>query len=116
MNDHDRAIVDAAGERFERRLAEECGALRVDMATEFGRVRAEMAAESGRLRADMAAESGRIRADMATESGRLRTEMAAGFGALRSEMIDRNPELLKWILGFLVLQLAAMTGLFALFR
>ena len=105
MNDHDKNIVDAATERFERRLAEENGKLRIDMATEFGKVRA-----------DMASESGKLRAEMASENGKLRAEMAAGFGALRSEMIDRNAELMKWMLCVFVLQVTAMAGLFALFR
>jgi hypothetical protein len=35
-------MLTTAGERFERRLAEEIGALRVDMAKEFGALRVEM--------------------------------------------------------------------------
>lgn len=83
MNDPDRDTVDAATERFERRLAEEIGKLRFEMATGFGAVRADM---------------------------------ERGFGELRSEMIHRNAELLKWVLGFLMLQLGAIAGLLALFR
>ena len=94
MNEHDQHIVEIATHQFERRLAEESGKLRVDMATEFGR----------------------IRADMAVESGKLRAEMATGFGALRSEMIDRNAEMLKWMLCFFAAQLASMAALLTLFR
>ena len=83
MNDHDKDIVDAATERFERRLAEETGKLRFEMATGFGAVRADM---------------------------------ERGFGELRAEMIHRNAELLKWVLGFLMLQLGAIAGLLAFFR
>jgi hypothetical protein len=36
-------VLTIAGERFERRLAEEIGSLRVDMAKEFGSLRVEMA-------------------------------------------------------------------------
>lgn len=53
MTDHDNDVVAIVTERFERRLAEECGRLRVEMATEFGKVRAEMAAGFGALRAEM---------------------------------------------------------------
>jgi hypothetical protein len=42
-------VLTIAGERFERRLAEEIGALRIDMAKEFAAVRVEMAA----LRTDL---------------------------------------------------------------
>ena len=70
---------DAATERYERRLGEECGKLRV----ETQQVRLEI--------------------------GELRVEMAKGFGeqgaataSLRAEMIDRNAELLQWLLAFWV--------------
>src|SRR5688572_24165698 len=79
MTNNDNDIVT---DRFERRLAEEGGNLRVEMVTEFGKVRAEMA----------------------TEFGKVRAEMAAGFGSLRAEMSDRNAELLKWALVFGVTQ------------
>jgi hypothetical protein len=90
-----------ATERYERRLAEESGKLRVEMAG---------------LRVEMAEGFGGGRTLIATEIGGLRAEMQAGFGNLRAEMIHRNAEMLKWILGFLVLQLAAIAGLLALFR
>ena len=105
MNDHDKNIVDFATERFERRLAEENGKLRVEMATGFGAMRADMEQGFGAIRADMERGSGAIRADM-----------ERGYGELRSEMIHRNAELLKWALRFFVVQLAAMAGLLALFR
>jgi hypothetical protein len=53
---------------------------------------------------------------LAEENGKLRVEMANGFGTLRADMIDRNHELLKWMLVFLAMQLAAITALLALFR
>jgi len=79
-NDNDVVIVT---ERFERRLAEENGKLRVDMATEFGRVR---------------------------------KEIAEGFGSLRVEMLERNHDLLKWMLIFGVTQTATIVGLIRLWR
>ncbi len=81
-------------DRFERRLTEEVGKVRVDMATEFGKVRV----------------------DMASEFGKVRQEMAEGFGALRVEMMERNHDLLKWILIFGVTQTAAIVGLIKLWR
>lgn len=46
--DDDRELVTV--ERFERRLAEECGKLRQDMTAGFGNLRVEM----GNIRAEMA--------------------------------------------------------------
>ena len=94
MVDNTDDVIQIVTERFERRLAEENGKLRVEMATEFGKVRAEMA----------------------TGFGEVRAEMAAGFGGLRAELIDRNAELLKWGLLFGATQTAALAGVMALLR
>ena len=53
MNERDEFLLQAATDRFERRLAEENGKLRVDMANGFGELRAEMATGTGALRAEM---------------------------------------------------------------
>lgn len=131
---HDDDLIPLVTERFERRLGEECGRLRLDMTEQFGKVRADMATEIGTLRTDMATESARLRTDMATENGKLRaematefgkvrTEMAEGFGSvraemgsLRAEMIGRNADLLKWLLVFFAAQTTAIAGLLKLFR
>ena len=42
-------VIDRVTERFERRLAEECGKLRVEMAHGFGSLRAEMIERNGEL-------------------------------------------------------------------
>jgi hypothetical protein len=94
MNDRDDDIIQLTTEKFERRLAEECGGLRVDMANEFGKVRAEM--QRG--------------------FGDMRVEMHQGFGAIRVEMGDRNNELLKWALVFGATQTAAIAGVVAMLR
>ena len=94
MTDRDDTLVQIVTERFERRLAETSGELRVEMADGFGNLRTEM-----------------------TEGlGTLRTEMAEGFGNLRAEMIERNSELLKWLLVFGVTQTAAVVGIVAAFH
>ncbi|MGH9385353.1 MAG: hypothetical protein ACRD2N_13815 [Vicinamibacterales bacterium] len=94
MSDGVNDVIVIVTERFERRLAEESGRLRLEMATEFGKVCTEMAGGFGQLR----------------------TEMADGFGRIRAEMIDRNAELLKWGLVFAVTQTAAIAGIVALLR
>ena len=124
---HDDDPIPLVTERFERRLGEECGRLRLDMTAQFGKVRADMASEIGKLRtemvtenaklrAEMATENGKLRAEMATEFGKVRTEMADGFGSLRAEMIGRNADLLKWLLLFFTTQTAAIAALLRLFR
>ena len=77
-------------ERFERRLSE----------------------ENGKLRVDMAAESGKVRVEMAGGFGAIRTELALQ----RAEIIERNNALLKWLLIFGVSQTAAIVGVIRLFR
>lgn len=94
MTDHDNDVVLIVSERFERRLAEENGKLRVEMATEFGQVRSEMAHGFGQQRAEFVAECGKLRA----------------------EMIERNAELLKWGLLFGATQTAALAAVIALVR
>lgn len=53
MTEHDDDMLERATERFERRLAEECGKLRVEIASGNGSLRAEMAQGFGALRAEM---------------------------------------------------------------
>ena len=47
-------VLTVAAERFDRRLAEEIGALRLDMAKEFAAVRIESAKEFATIRVDLA--------------------------------------------------------------
>ncbi len=116
MTNHDDEVIQFATEKFERRLAEECGSLRVDMASEFGKVRLEMASEFGKVRVEMACESGKLRAEMQQGFGDIRVEMHRGFGDIRLAMADRNAELLKWLLVYGATQTAALAGVIAILR
>ena len=49
MTEPEDQLVERVTERFERRLAEECGKLRVEMAHGFGSLRAEMIDRNGEL-------------------------------------------------------------------
>ena len=49
MPEPDDRVIERVTERFERRLAEECGKLRVEMAHGFGLLRAEMIERNGEL-------------------------------------------------------------------
>ena len=48
--------------------------------------------------------------------GSLRTEVRVQHSELRAEMIDRDANMLKWLLGFFVAQTAALGALMAAFR
>ncbi|HKY20880.1 MAG TPA: hypothetical protein VJM31_06645 [Vicinamibacterales bacterium] len=77
-------VLAITGERFERRLGEEIGALRVDMAKEFAAVRVETAREFAAIRVE-------LRADLAT----------------------MRVSLLKWSFLFWIGQFAAISGMMA---
>ena len=94
MTDHDDVTLQIVTERFERRLAEERGELRVEIANLAGNLRSEMAGGFGQLR----------------------TEMSDGFGKLRTEVSDRNAELLKWGLIFGATQTGALAAVIAVLR
>jgi len=83
-------------ERVERRLTEECG-----------KVRVEMAQLRGELKTDMA----ELRGDMRE----LRAEMRADMSDLRAEMVRGNTAMLKWLLVFFVSQTAALAAILRLF-
>ena len=94
MTDHDDVTLQIVTERFERRLAEERGELRVEIANLAGSLRSEMAGGFGELR----------------------TEMSDGFGKLRAEMSNRNAELLKWGPIFGATQTGALAAVVAILR
>jgi hypothetical protein len=85
-------MLTIAAERFNHRLADEIGALRLDMAKEFAAVRVESAKEFAAVRGEMAA-------------------MGAG---LRTEMAETRFTMLKWAFLFWVGQVAATTGIVAM--
>jgi hypothetical protein len=108
MNDRDEDLIMIVTERFEGRLTEETGKLRFEMAMEFGKVRTEMATEFGKVRVEMAEGFGLMRGEI----GQLRADMAL----VRADGIERNNELLRWLLVFAVLQTTALGTILALFK
>jgi hypothetical protein len=64
-------VIEIAAGRFERRLADELGALRAELHSGLGQLRAEMHSEIGKLRAEMASENGKLRAEMGAFEGRI---------------------------------------------
>lgn len=80
-------MVNAAVDRFERRLTEEISSLRVEIA--------------------------QVEARLEQRLGGLRQEMYQGFVGLRQEVATNRVELLKWSFLFWVGQVAVVAGLLA---
>ncbi len=99
-------VLAVAGERFERRLVEEIGALRIDMAKEFAAVRVDMAKEFAAVRSEMATQFAGVRGEMAAEFANVRRETAVG-------LAQSHAHLLKWSFLFWVGQVAAMGAMMA---
>lgn len=96
-------VLALAAERFDRRLGEGVGALRLDMAKEFATDRVETAKEFAGMRVETAAEFAGMRMEMAA----MRTE-------LRSELATTRFSILKWSFLFWIGQFAAMSAMMAL--
>lgn len=91
VDERDTALLNAATERFELRLAEECGRVRTDLRAEMRELRSE------------------LRADMRD----LRAELRADF---KVEVANTRADLLKWSFLFWIGQVAAVSGLVTLLR
>ena len=85
-------VLSVATDRFERRLAEECGKQR---------------AETGQLRLEVVTQGAQIRADMAE----LRADIAEQSAAAKVDAANRHRDLLKWALMFWMGQAAAVAGI-----
>ncbi len=93
-------------EKFERRLSEELGKIRV----EIRELKVELIERQEALRAEMIEMNERLRAEMVEMNERLRAEMVGMNGNLRAELI-------KWMFIFWVGQVGMILGiLFAFFK
>ncbi|MES2296773.1 MAG: coiled-coil domain-containing protein [Pseudomonadota bacterium] len=81
--------------------------LRNDLHIEFGKVRAETHVEFGKARG----ETQTVSTDLSAEIGKLRDEMRVEFGKMRIEMRDIARDVLKWIIGPLVVVVVVMYGM-----
>jgi hypothetical protein len=95
-------VLALATERFNRRLGEEIGALRLGMAKEFATVRV-----------DTAMEFAAVRVEMAAMGAGLRGEMAAMGAGIRTEMAETHFSMLKWAFLFWTGQFAAVSAMMA---
>jgi hypothetical protein len=90
-----KSVIEVVEERFERRLSEEIGKLRVELSTEMSKLRTELS----------------------TETSKLRTELSTETSKLRTEMHDLRANLIQWMFVFWIGQIGVLTGiLFAFFR
>ena len=94
--EHDDLLTTAT-ERFERRLAEECGQLRTEL---------------GGLRIDTVTQGTETRLEMA----KLRLDVSEQFGAVRLDAETKHRELLKWALVFWVGQAASVAAIVSAFN
>lgn len=91
-------VVEIVGERFERRLSEEIGALRVELREEIAGMRVEL--------------SERI----ITEVSGLRIELREEIAGLRVEIARNRSDLIRWMFAFWIGQTVVIATLFTLLR
>jgi hypothetical protein len=104
--EHEQLLATATG-RFERRLSEEIGAVRVTMIEQDSAIRQDIAS----LRVEMAEQDGATRLEIA----KLRLDMSEQFAESRVHTESRHRELLKWALVFWAGQAAAVAGIVSAF-
>lgn len=105
-------IMTLAAERFERRLALECGALRGEFRDELQRLRGELHAETQQLHGDTQQLAGALRGEIHELGSTIRLELEH----LRAEFLERHAELLKWAFLFWIGQAATIGGLLTVLR
>lgn len=93
-------LLTIATDRFERRLSEEIGAVRVTMIEQDAATRQEIS---------------NLRGDVRLEIAEVRSDMAEQFAASRIQSEERHRELLKWAFVFWVGQAIALAGMFKAF-
>jgi hypothetical protein len=108
--EHEQLLATAT-DRFERRLSEEIGAVRVTMVEQNSATRQEIA----ELRVEMSAQDAATRREVARDFADLRVEMSERFAESRVHTEARHRELLKWALVFWVGQAAAVAGIVSAF-
>ncbi|MBF0567465.1 MAG: DUF1640 domain-containing protein [Nitrospirae bacterium] len=96
-----------AAERFERRLVEETGKLRV----EISKVNERISVEIGNVNERISEESGKLRVEISKVNERISEET----GRLRAEIANCKAEIIKWMFLFWIGQTAVMVALFKFF-
>jgi hypothetical protein len=104
--EHDQLLATAT-DRFERRLSEEIGGVRVAMVEQNAATRQEIS----NLRVEMSGQDAATRVEIA----KLQLDMSGQFADSRVHTEARHRELLKWALVFWVGQAAAVAGIVSAF-
>ena len=89
-------VIEIAASRFERRLAEEIGSVRAEIAG---------------LRADLESQIAGLRADLESHIANLRVEFAADSRALESKIGAIEVRMTRWMFTFWVGQAAIVAGI-----
>ncbi|MBF0457149.1 MAG: DUF1640 domain-containing protein [Nitrospirae bacterium] len=110
--------ISIAEERFERRLVEETGKLRVEIGKlneritlETGKINERITLEIGKLNDRITLEIGKVNERISEESGKLHIDIEK----LRTEVEKSGKENIKWMFLFWIGQLAAMAALLKFF-
>jgi hypothetical protein len=109
LDARDEAVLSTAAERFERRLTEEGGSLRVSLRGEMETLRTELRGEMETLRTELRSEMEDLRTELRGEMHLLRSDV-------KIDLANARADLLKWSFLFWVGQVAAVTGLVTLLR
>ncbi len=105
-NSQKEEIIEIVEEKFERRLSEELGKLRVEIA--------EMKAE---LRNEITEMKSELRTEIAQMTSELRDEMGEMNANLLAKIAQSQADLIKWMFIFWVGQIGVLIGiLFAFFK
>jgi len=106
-------VLSLAGERFERRIAEEGSTLRVQVAHTEAALRTELAQVEGRLRNEI----GQLAIGFRQELGRLEAGLRQDFSQMEvrvmREVGNSRFELLKWSFLFWIGQVVTMSAIMA---
>ncbi|MBF0552943.1 MAG: DUF1640 domain-containing protein [Nitrospirae bacterium] len=107
-----------AEERFERRLVEETGKLRIDIgklneriSVEIGKVNERISVEIGKVNERISEETGKLR----VEIGKVNERISEESGKLRAEIANTKADIIKWMFLFWIGQTAVMVALFKFF-
>ena len=96
-------------------------ATKADLSAGLAELRADTAGLGKDLRAEIAAQGAELRAEIAAQGAELRAEIAAQGAGLRAEMVrleasvaNGKAELLKWMIGLILVQGGVVVGLIRL--
>ncbi|MEO5359155.1 MAG: hypothetical protein H7843_01765 [Nitrospirota bacterium] len=92
--------ISIAEERFERRLVEEAGKLRLELRTEIGKVNERITLETGKVNERITEEVGKLRVELLIEIEKVRAELSV-------KIEKSSKENIKWMFLFWIGQLAA---------